>query len=66
MNIFTSIIGNLSYLTCFKLIVILALFVLNIYLYLNFTKTDNVLQSGIGNDKIQNLLSILLGAATFY
>jgi hypothetical protein len=66
MNIFTNLIGTISILTCFKLIVILALFVLNLYLYLNYTKTDNVIQSGIGNDKIQNLLSIFLGAISFY
>jgi hypothetical protein len=66
MNINSHIIMNFSALTCFKSLVILALFFLNIFLYLNLSKSDSVLQSGFGNDKVVKLLNLILGAATLY
>jgi hypothetical protein len=53
---FTNILGTISYLTCFKLLFILALFFLNIYIYFSEPKKTNVLESGINTENIKFIL----------
>jgi hypothetical protein len=68
---FTNNLGaavSFSYLTCFKLLIILALFFLNIYLYLKVPKKTNVLESGNNTKKIQKILKkiVYLSGASIY
>jgi hypothetical protein len=64
MNIFTSILGTISILTCFKLIVVLALFVLNLYLYFSEPKVNAFKKCSSANDRVKKMLTILSGVAS--
>jgi hypothetical protein len=65
MIIITNTIGKISFLTCLKLLVILSLFILNLYLYFSEPKQYTIKECG-ANDKIKKILGILSGAASLY
>ena len=60
---FTNIIGTISYLTCFKLLFILALFFLHLYLYFSEPKEYAIKECGL-NDKIK--IKDILSACSYY
>jgi hypothetical protein len=68
LNNFIDIIENFSYLTCFKLLFILALFFLNIFLYFSEPNKNNVLESGFNTNskKVQTIINYIVTSCTFY
>jgi len=61
----TNTIGKISFLTCLKLLVILSLFILNLYLYFSEPKEYTIKECG-ANDKIKKILGIFKGTASLY
>jgi hypothetical protein len=65
MNIFTYTIGKFSVLTCFKILVILALFFLNLYLYFSESNEYAIKECG-PNDRVKKILGVLSAIASIY
>lgn len=59
-------LGNFSFLTFFNLIIILLLFLLNIYLYLSEPAKKEVVESGIISTKIKNYLTHIVTITGLY